>query len=249
MALNVVLYGQRKRWAMTERRSQALETTATSLAIGPSRMEWDGAGLTVHVDEVAVPSLARLRGTVRVIPSAVTGVAFGLDAAGRHGWSPIAPVSRVEVDLARPGLRWAGPGYFDTNAGSAPLEEDFSKWDWCRAPTAEGATILYNAHRRAGGEQALALRVGRDGAVEQMPPPPLAPLPRTLWRMAQDTRADAGHTPVLVRRLEDTPFYARSVIDTRLYGSEVVAVHESLSLDRFRMPVVQAMLPFRIPRR
>ena len=49
--------------------------------------------------------------------------------------------------------------------------------------------------------------------------------------------------------LEDAPFYARSVIATRLRGEDVTAVHESLSLDRFRAPWVQAMLPFRIPRR
>ena len=49
--------------------------------------------------------------------------------------------------------------------------------------------------------------------------------------------------------LEDTPFYSRSVIETGLFGEQVTAVHESLSLDRFQAPWVQAMLPFRIPRR
>ena len=247
VALNAVLYGRRKRWAMTERGAAALDVGARHLAIGPSRLDWDGSALTVQLDEVTVPWPTRLRGTIRVHPAALPGRTFQL--APRHVWSPIAPVSRVEVDLRSPGLRWSGPGYFDTNAGSAALEEDFVRWDWCRAPTPQGATILYNAHRRAGGEQALALRAGRDGALQELTPPPVVPLPRTLWRMAQDTRADAGHTPRLRQRLEDTPFYARSVIDTRLFGEDVVAVHESLSLDRFRMPVVQAMLPFRIPRR
>jgi carotenoid 1,2-hydratase len=50
------------------------------------------------------------------------------------------------------------------------------------------------------------------------------------------------------RTLEDTPFYARSVLQTRLLGQDAIAVHESLSLDRFRNPIVQAMLPFRMPR-
>jgi carotenoid 1,2-hydratase len=49
--------------------------------------------------------------------------------------------------------------------------------------------------------------------------------------------------------LVDAPFYARSIIDTTLYGEPVEAVHESLLLNRFRSPVVQAMLPFRMPRR
>jgi len=249
VALNVVLYGRRKRWAMTERGEAALTATATTLTIGPSELHWDGTVLTIDLDEVTVPLPIRLRGQVRVHPAALPGQDFTLDAAGRHSWSPLAPVSRVEVALSSPGLNWSGPGYFDTNAGSAPLERDFVRWDWCRAPTAAGATILYNAHRREGGEQALALRVDRRGALDRLDPPPLAPLPRTLWRMQQETRADAGFMPRLRQRLEDTPFYARSVIETRLYGAEVVAVHESLSLDRFRTPVVQAMLPFRIPRR
>ena len=44
--------------------------------------------------------------------------------------------------------------------------------------------------------------------------------------------------------LEDTPFYARSVL---VNGSDLT-MHESLSLDRFRSPWVQVMLPFRMPR-
>ena len=212
-------------------------------------MEWDGDGLLIHVEEVTAPIPSRIRGTIRVRPSALTGRSFVLDGAGRHRWSPIAPVSRVEVALSHPALSWSGPGYLDTNDGSAPLEQDFVQWDWCRAPTRDGAAILYNAQRRAAGEQSLALRIDRRGGVDQVAPPPPAPLPRTLWRVARPTRADAGTAPVVRQTLEDTPFYSRSVVDTALFGEQVTAVHESLSLDRFRAPWVQAMLPFRIPRR
>ena len=52
----------------------------------------------------------------------------------------------------------------------------------------------------------------------------------------------------MVRTLEDAPFYARSLVAAKLLGESVILMHESLSLDRFRMPVVQAMLPFRMPR-
>ncbi len=252
VTVNAVLYrpgGSGKRWAMTERGAAALATSAHRMQIGPSALAWEGGVLTITLDEVTLPLPRRLRGTIRVHPAAVTARAFTLDPAGRHRWSPMAPVSRVEVALSHPALAWSGPGYFDTNEGDAPLEQDFRAWDWCRAPTAAGATILYNARRRDGSDQALALRVGRDGAVEQLPPPPPAALPRTLWRMAQSTRADAGTTPRLLHRLEDTPFYARSVLQTRLFGTDAVAVHEALSMDRFVQPWTQAMLPFRIPRR
>ena len=249
-ALNVVLYGGRgKRWALTERGRDAVRRDATSLQIGPSALSWDGNALTIRIDEVTAPIPSRIRGVVRVHPAALTGRVFTLDDAGRHRWSPVAPRSRVEVELSSPALRWSGDGYLDTNDGDAALEDDFTTWDWCRAPMGEGAAILYNASRRVGGDQSLALRVDAAGAVERVPPPPRATLPDTLWRVRRDTRADAGHAPRVRRTLEDTPFYSRSLIDTRLFGQDVTAVHESLSLDRFRAPWVQAMLPFRIPRR
>jgi carotenoid 1,2-hydratase len=52
----------------------------------------------------------------------------------------------------------------------------------------------------------------------------------------------------VTRTLEDTPFYARSLVRKRLLGSNALAVHESLDLDRFRQPWVQCLLPFRMPR-
>ena len=249
-ALNVVLYGGRgKRWALTERGRDAVQRDARHLAIGPSALSWDGDVLTIRIDEVTAPVPSRIRGVVRVHPAALTGQGFTLDDAGRHRWSPIAPRSRVEVELSSPALRWSGDGYLDTNDGDAALEDDFTHWDWCRAPAEGGAAILYNASRRVGGDQSLALRVDAAGGVERVPPPPPASLPDTLWRVRRNTRADAGHAPRVRRTLEDTPFYSRSLIDTRLFGRDVAAVHESLSLDRFRAPWVQAMLPFRIPRR
>lgn len=50
------------------------------------------------------------------------------------------------------------------------------------------------------------------------------------------------------RRLEDSPFYTREILDTHLYGERGPAVHESLDLDRFASPIVKLMLPFRMPR-
>jgi len=55
--------------------------------------------------------------------------------------------------------------------------------------------------------------------------------------------------PQVVRTLEDTPFYARSVVRTQLCGQTVEAMHETLSATRFASPMVQALLPFRMPRR
>jgi carotenoid 1,2-hydratase len=111
----------------------------------------------------------------------------------------------------------------------------------------DGAALLYDVTRRDGSDLSLALRADADG-VTPFEPPPRAALPSTGWRVRRGTRCDAGFTPAVRRTLEDTPFYARSVLDTRLLGQDAVAMHESLSLDRFRNPVVQMMLPFRMPR-
>ena len=233
---------------MTERGHTALRRDATTLAIGPSRLDWDGDALTITVDERGAPLPRPIRGIVRVSPASLTGARFTLDDAGRHRWSPLAPISRVEVDLDRPALRWSGPGYLDTNDGDRPLEADFRHWDWCRAPTRAGATILYNAERLEGGEQSLALTVTPAGAVSAIDAPPRAAMAPTLWRVPRHTRADAGSTPRATRTLTDAPFYARSVIQTQLGGEDVTAVHESLDMRRFTRPWVQAMLPFRVPR-
>ncbi len=248
-ALNVALYGpRRKRWALTERRATSLARDRTSLAIGPSALAWDGAALTVRIEEMTVPFPSRLRGTVVVHPAALTGHTATLDAAGRHRWSPIAPVGRVEVAMDSPALRWSGHAYLDSNAGDRPLEDDFVCWDWSRADLPDGAALLYDVTRRDGTDLSLALRTDRAGAVAPFDPPPRAALPSTGWRVRRATRADAGFRPSVTKTLEDTPFYARSVLATRLLGHDAVAMHESLSLDRFRSPLVQLMLPFRMPR-
>ncbi len=112
----------------------------------------------------------------------------------------------------------------------------------------EATAILYNANRRDGTSQSLALRVNRDGVVEDMEPPPPARLPPGFWRVPRPTRSEDGQARV-VQTLVDAPFYTRSEIRTRLLGREASAVHESLALDRFDHLGVQAlMLPFKVPR-
>lgn len=82
-ALNVALYGKGKRWAMTERGAGAVQRSADFLAIGPSALSWDGSGLTVQIEEIAVPVPRRIRGTIRLHPSAVETRVLALDTAER----------------------------------------------------------------------------------------------------------------------------------------------------------------------
>ncbi len=233
---------------MTERGRGALIRQPTRLAIGPSSLRWEGGVLTIDLAERCAPWPARVRGQVRVTPHALVERGFALDANARHVWRPIAPRARVEVALGHPDLRWSGDGYLDTNAGTEPLEAGFARWDWSRAHLAADTAVLYDGARRDGSGFSWALRIDRAGTVREAEPPPSAMLPRTRWRMERATRADAGHVPTIERTFEDSPFYARSTIRTRLFGEDATAVHETLSLDRFAQPWVRAMLPFRMPR-
>ncbi len=249
-AFNVALYGpSANRWAMTERRRSALQQDRSALTIGPSSLSWDHDSLTARFDETTAPLPSRLRGTVRLWPSATFNTAFELDPEGRHLWRPIAPRARVEISLTDPELSWRGNGYFDTNAGSEPLENAFTAWDWSRAHMKTDTLLFYDVEQRAGGAQNLALRVSANGDMTSIEPPPRAMLPKTGWRMPRTARGPANDPPTVRQTLEDAPFYSRSVLSARYGGETAEVVHESLSLIRLRSPIVRAMLPFRMPRR
>jgi len=248
-ALNVALYGRAgKRWSMTERGAGALARDSENLKIGPSSLRWDGTTLSVDFSEITAPLPMRIRGTLRLSPQGLATHQVALDGIGRHRWSPIAPGAPVEVDLQSPALRWKGTAYFDTNSGDQPLEDAFTGWDWCRAPLDHGMAVLYHGQRRTGEAFCTALRYTTEGRAEPFEAPPGATLPATFWRIPRTTRCEPGASAGVVATLEDTPFYARSLVSTRLLGQNVTAIHESLSLDRFVTPWVQCMLPFKAPR-
>ncbi len=249
-AFNVALYGKGgKRWTMTERGAAALTRDETTLSIGPSSLSWDGDALVLDLDEVTVPFPSRIRGTIRLFPSGVVDTPFCIARQGNHFWQPIAPLSRVEVKLERPGLAWKGRGYFDSNWGAAPLEDAFRRWDWSRSMSRDKTVVYYDTETRAGDDKSLALSVASNGTVSHVAAPPIRSLPRTMWRITRNTRADDMTRPDVVETLEDTPFYARSVVSTRLGGEDTMLMHESVDFTRFVNPVVQFMLPFRMPRR
>ena len=248
-AINVALYGRPgKRWAMTERGAGALVTERDQIRIGPSKMIWTGSDVLLDVDEIAVPWPARIRGRVRLIPEVVSTTEVILDEVGRHGWQPVFPSARIEVRLQRPSIEWRGRAYFDTNAGSVPLEDDFVKWDWSRAHLANGSsTILYDRRLRSGERRCLAQRFDSCGRISELNLEPDNPLPRTrIWRMPRSTRRIAGSAmTAAIETLEDTPFYARSIIATDAAPGQTT-MHESLSLDRFRASWVTTLIPFRM---
>jgi carotenoid 1,2-hydratase len=248
-AMNVGVYGPRgDLWSLTERGSRRVARGARDLAVGPSSMEWDGTELRIAFDEITAPVPSRLRGRVRVRPLDVTGEVFALDAAGKHAWSPIAPVATAEVDLESPRLRFRGAAYFDANAGDEPLEQAFSSWTWSRSSRAGETAVTYDVLRADGSRGLLAKVFAAGGAARDLGDLQPMPLGRTRWGVDRSIQVDGRTSPRLLRTLEDTPFYARSLASASFGGQASTVVHEALSLDRFKQGWVRFLLPFRMRR-
>lgn len=247
-AINVALYGPgADAWVFSEYGAGEVERRADRLQVGRSSMAWEDDCLVVRFDERTAIFGHRVAGTVRLYPSAFPNRPEAIDARGRHAWWPVAPHAHVEAELTAPALRLRGSGYHDANFGAEPLEAGFIGWNWSRAALPDRTAVLYDARRRDGS----ALQLGRifhaDGRSEPLTTSRSLALGRTRWWIPRSIRTDGAPARV-IRTLEDTPFYARTHVETQLGAVPVRAVHESLSLSRFSSRLVQTMLPFRIRR-
>jgi len=231
---------------MTERGRRRVAASEAHFQVGPSGLSWDGDELTVDIRERAAPLPLAVRGQVRLRPKYITDCAVALAADAVHRWWPVAPCAEVEVAFEKPAIRWRGDGYLDTNSGDAALEADFAEWHWSRSQHRTDNKILYDVRARDGGTFCLGLSFADDGRCQEFTAPAKVPLARPFWGVERAIRSDAGAT--VKQTLEDSPFYARSVVETSLAGEAIVCMHESLSLERFRQPLVKAMLPVRMPR-
>lgn len=251
-AINVALYrldGARGRWAMTERRADQIERRAQHFSVGPSSLSWTGGELIADIFEVCAPIPSRLKGRIRLVPEVETQASFDLDPNGRHMWRPLAPRARIELKFDSPSLSWSGDGYFDTNCGQEPLERAFAQWHWGRAHRGADLRLFYDVTNRSGPRLATYLTVTPDGNVSQSDPTPQMKLDRTFWGIDREAWSDGPAPAQVIQTLEDTPFYARTALETQLGGESVLMMHETLNLDRLKSPVIRAMLPFRMPRR
>ena len=208
-------------------------------------MVWDGDTLTITIHERCSPLPLPLRGVVRLGANNIYNAPVQLDAQGNHHWQAVGPHARVSVEMETPGLRWQGAAYHDMNWGDEPLERGFRHWTWARANTRHGTEVLYDVERRDGSRFSFG-RCFNTGVVTERTVPQAHPLNRGLWGMTRAVSSEAP--PQLISTLEDAPFYTRNHVGLTLDGQRCEAYHESLSLDRFMHPVVQLMLPFRMPR-
>lgn len=234
---------------MTERGRASVARDATQFTVGPSQLRWNGSWLEIDIHEFGMPLPWPVRGRVRVHPSALSDHCVALDAAGRHRWGPIAPCARIEVEMMQPGLRWQGHAYLDSNEGDEPVDRAFREWDWSRALLPDGSTaVIYDVQPCTGPDRLLARRFLPDGSSQPFEAPARQPLPKTAWRIARRIRSDPGAPIAVIDQLEDTPFYQRSVLASGLFGQNVISLHETLNVPRLVSPLVQRMLPFRMPR-
>ncbi len=246
-ALNVGLYGGGKtRWAMTERTSKAIDRGEDHFVFGPSSVRFEDGKLIFNIRETAAPIPYPVRGQIVIEPEVQQSEQFTLDPHGRHAWRPVWPKARVSAKFDKPELDWSGDGYVDMNAGLEPLEAGFKSWSWARTAMPDGAAILYDCQPAGGGEHGLALRIREDGGIEHFEAPPEIALPNVMWGVARPSRSEGDGR--VVKTLEDTPFYTRSMIETELLGERRISMHESLDLKRFSSNWVRLLLPFRMPR-
>ncbi len=235
---------------MTERGRNSVERSQHQFKIGPSNLGWDGNCLTINIDEINVPLLSRVRGTVRIYPKLLFNFVTPLDDGRRHRWGPIAPSARVEVEFDSPNTRWTGDAYWDSNEGDEPIDRPFVEWDWSRSSMRDGSTaVIYDVRQKQHDDRILALRFTKSGDVEAFEAPPRQQLPRTFWRIDRHMRSDENERVEVKQTLEDAPFYSRSVLSSGLLGEKVISMHETLNVPRLASSVVRLMLPFRMPRR
>ncbi len=248
-SMNVAIYARgASAWTLVERQVAERDRAPTGVAIGGSAMRWTGGHLVVEIDERTTPMGRPVRGRIVLHPETRTDLELTIDERSEHRWWPIAPLCRIEVDMLFPGVRFSGHGYHDANAGAVPLESSFENWSWSRARSEHGALLTYDVACSSGTQRSLAFQVSRGGVIEALENLRQVRLRRTSWGLEQIARADDGYDARQVRSLEDGPFYARALVETRLGGRGVVAMHEVLAAHRLRRHWVRFLASFRMRR-
>jgi carotenoid 1,2-hydratase len=248
-ALNVALYGPGSSWwSLRERALTMHDRGSDGVVFGSSTVRWSHDALVVTVDERTTPFSRPIRGTITLRPQIRCDLVLDLDRAGAHRWWPVAPLGRIEVALSEPNLSFRGHGYHDANAGDVPLEATFDTWRWSRARSGPEALLTYAVRESDGTERGFSFGVGSKGEVRSLEAPWAAPLPRTHWGLERSACAERDGAARVVRTLEDGPFYARALVETRLGGRDVLAMHEVLAAARLRRGWVRFLTGFRMRR-
>ena len=234
---------------MTERSSDSVDRTYDSFTIGNSCIKTLDSNIEIGIDEVSCPIPRRVQGTVKIKSDKYLLYRTWLDDSQKHRWGPIAPSASIEVDIPSHKISWKGHGYVDSNEGDEPLETPFNEWDWARTTLEDGSSLVfYDIKQKVGRQRVLPLKFSQDGKVERIPPPPRQDLPNSKWMISRVMRAEPARPAHILKTLEDTPFYSRTLLSAGLLGDRRLVVHETLNLKRFSSNLTKLMLPWRMPR-
>ena len=228
---------RRKRWAMTERGAAAVAARRRRARDRPERaglgrQRADDRHRRGHRAAAAphprpgAPDPARARRASTVRARCRRPAPLVADRAER----------RVEVDARAPGAALAGRRLSRHQRGRRAAGATPSRrWHWSRAQSARRHGGALRRRRRATARApSLALRFDPRGGVHPFESPAAAPrLPRTGWRIARATRSERRRRTVAPHAGRHAVLRAVAV-SPRLLGEPATAMHESLSLDRFR---------------
>ena len=142
--------------------------------------------------------------------------------------------------------RFSGHGYHDANAGDVSLDTSFHSWSWARGRGEDASFITYDVVFTDKATSSHALAISKRGDVAPMESVTAIHVGATRWGLDRVVHADAGATARVVRSLEDGPFYARAIVETRLGGRPIALMHETLAADRLRRRWVRFCTRFRM---
>jgi len=241
-------------WVFTEIDRSGVARSDTEFALsgphGSARLERRGGALFIEFDARTKPFFQRMpprvKGRIRLTPTARFDHPVSIDGDGRHTWWALAPHARVEVELDAPDIRFSGPAYHDCNRGLEGLEDGFASWTWSRVELPHGTAVLYDVLDRKGRARELGWVFGDEGTIEPIAPPERRILKPAGWGIDRATRVDPGGDAKVVQTLVASPFYARSIIETTVGGHRATGIHEALDCDRFAAGWVRFLLPWRI---
>jgi carotenoid 1,2-hydratase len=241
--MNVALYNKsgQQVWALTE--TAKVARSPIHLTIGKSTLALSGNTLLLSIDEQAASGSKVIRGTVEIDLRDVLNHSFDLNGDGKHTWRPIQPTARCQVSLESPAVRFSGAAYVDSNHGTEALEDGFTRWNWSRATSAEGVSWISYETESKNEKRALHL-FHSEGALERViAPAAVTRLSKGSYGLVSTGRIDTLES---VQTLEDSPFYARSLVTGQIGSHTVTMVHEHVDLERFAKPWVQFLIPFRM---
>jgi carotenoid 1,2-hydratase len=231
VALAVYRDGREHFYALQTAGEQAARSTDSELRIGNSRFRVDerGGHVSLRADlDLVLPASGRVRGVVEIDGARArlaTGEARCLD------WLPVTAMAagRAALEWQGGSCELSGRGYFDGNAGDAPLTElGIVDWRWGRIAMPSREVVYFQLSSEGGAAQPVVLTVAADGEAHLQAGATVdfadaAPGWFGLRRGASvmvKTPADAISIS-LDDRVEDGFFYQRYLVSARSESGEV----------------------------